>query len=385
MKKTPTPGEMLTQQMDQLLNEGTADSDASVQQFLLLGLQRLLQVMLEAETHEVLGRDRYEKTSRSAGRHSGYKPMRIQLSMGELVLRVPRIRGAAVAHERQLAALVSKNPGNLEYLLDHLFSRPWSRGEVQTLFADPETGETPLSSTLLDVLMSEMQNQYQSFQERDLSRHVIDNVFIAPVSEQWRGNARQKSALLCAWGVRHDGRTVILHFAEGDKRDVSVWRDFMKHMRARGLANPNHIFFEGSSAFLSVAREVFPRSLRYRVSLLLIPLVAIAALILMLLDVDSPLRLFFVFGFQMLIPGWAFVRLLTLREPVHEFMLAILLSLSINTIVSEIMILAHIWSAQNAMIIVVLITLCGILLEVVLNRRHRARERWACYGVGYQL
>lgn len=376
---------MLTQQLNQMLNEGTDNSDTAAEQFLLLGLQRLLQVMLEAEADELLGRNRYEKTSRSTGRHSGYKTMQIQLSLGELVLRVPRIRGASVARERRLAAFLSQNPEKLEYLLDHLYARLWSKGEVQTLFTDPETGETPLSTNLMDELVQEIRSQYQNFHDRDLSQHMIDNVFVAPVRDQSRGNAGQKSWLLCAWGVRHDQRTVILHFAEGDKRDATVWRAFMDNMRARGLVNPNHIFFEGSSAFLSVARTVFPRSLRYRVSLVLIPLVAIAALILMLLDVKSPIRLWTVFGFQLLFPGWAFVRVLTLREPVHEFMLAILLSLAINTVVSEIMILARIWSAQNAMIIVVLITLCGIFLEVFSNRRHRARERWACYGVGYQL
>ena len=68
----------------------------------------------------------------------------------------------------------------------------------------------------------------------------------------------------------------------------------------------------------------------------------IAVVLMVAANLVSPLRPALVFGFLFVCPGMAFVRLLHLRNRFTEFMLAVALSLAIDTLVSEMLVLTRI-------------------------------------------
>jgi hypothetical protein len=86
-------------------------------------------------------------------------------------------------------------------------------------------------------------------------------------------------------------------------------------------------------------------------------------------DLASPLRPILVFGFLLICPGMAFVRLLHLRDRFAELMLAVALSLAITTLVSEMLVLMGIWSPAGSVLAIVSIAIAGAVLQLISGQR----------------
>lgn len=91
----------------------------------------------------------------------------------------------------------------------------------------------------------------------------------------------------------------------------------------------------------------------------------IAIGIIQMLDLSSPIRPFLAFWFLLVCPGMAFVRLLKMQHTLIELTTAIALSLTLNTIVAEIMIYTDIWSSDWAVAVLISITIIGAVLQLI--------------------
>jgi len=96
-------------------------------------------------------------------------------------------------------------------------------------------------------------------------------------------------------------------------------------------------------------------------------LIAVAATVLVFLDVDSPLRVALVAIFLLVCPGLALVRLLRLDDPLLELTLAVAFSLALAGLVAVALLYADLWSPGAGLVILVVITLVGTLLESTLS------------------
>lgn len=104
-----------------------------------------------------------------------------------------------------------------------------------------------------------------------------------------------------------------------------------------------------------------------------ISMMALATLFVVLVDLDSPIRPALVFTFIFIIPGLAYVRLLGLGNRVLEGTLAVALSMSIATLVSEALLFAGLWSSPRILVVIVFITAIGIALQIVRFKQLQAR------------
>ena len=94
-------------------------------------------------------------------------------------------------------------------------------------------------------------------------------------------------------------------------------------------------------------------------------------------NLDSPLRPIAAFGFLFICPGMAFVRLLRLTDRWVELGLAVALSVALDTLIAEILVLLRIWSLSATVIAIVAISIGGAALQGVVNRRARLATRSA--------
>ena len=90
----------------------------------------------------------------------------------------------------------------------------------------------------------------------------------------------------------------------------------------------------------------------------------------------APFRPAVAFWFLLLCPGMAFVRLLHIEEWLTELTLSIALSIAINTLVSETMILARLWSPEAGLVALICISLLGATCQIIdaTGRRFGAEE-----------
>ena len=85
-------------------------------------------------------------------------------------------------------------------------------------------------------------------------------------------------------------------------------------------------------------------------------------------NIASPIRPVIAFLFLFVCPGMAFVRLLRIREPSTELMLAIALSLALDTLVTEAILYAGIWSSRLTLLVLICISLIGAVLQPIILR-----------------
>lgn len=79
-------------------------------------------------------------------------------------------------------------------------------------------------------------------------------------------------------------------------------------------------------------------------------------------------RPFVVFWFLFICPGMVLVRFLGLKEPLVEWVLALALSLSIDTIVAGIQLYAGGWSPTGTLVILMSLCVAGAIMQIVMRR-----------------
>lgn len=108
---------------------------------------------------------------------------------------------------------------------------------------------------------------------------------------------------------------------------------------------------------------------------LIITVSALAAGALTFLDAMPAVRVVVGFWFLLVCPGMAYVRLLRIKAVFFELVLAIALSIAINTIVAQALLLTGNWSTKVALGIVIATSVTGAAIQMVLPNRRRGRAQ----------
>lgn len=108
--------------------------------------------------------------------------------------------------------------------------------------------------------------------------------------------------------------------------------------------------------------------------LLAIAIAAIAAMVAIAVDWESPLRVALTLAVFLFVPGLALAELLEIRDPVQRLAIATGASLAIETLVAVALLYAGLFSAEAASAVVVGLT-CVALLAAVLWRDRRVPGR----------
>lgn len=98
---------------------------------------------------------------------------------------------------------------------------------------------------------------------RDLSGIEVAYLFIDGVAERLHlGQPRE--AVLAAWAITMTGTKVLLRLQPGSKEDTACCSDFLRDLKARGLADPGLVITDGAPGLIWVVEECLPRALRQR-------------------------------------------------------------------------------------------------------------------------
>ena len=84
----------------------------------------------------------------------------------------------------------------------------------------------------------------------------------------------------------------------------------------------------------------------------------------MVSDIGSPVRPLVAFWFLLICPGMAFVPLLRIKERLTEVTVAIALSIALDTIVAETMVLTKRWSPEWALFLLICMAVVGAVLQI---------------------
>ena len=260
------PSQKIGKKTEELLRQGL-DGEADVTSLVVrLGIERVVQEMVEQEGTDHLERGHYERRrpeQEHRGYRNGYEPGRIRTAEGEIVVQVPQVRDAPETYRSRLMAFLRGNSDVLERLAVEMYARGLSTRDIEDALEEA-TGDRLLSRTAVSQITEVLWDEYEAFAERDLSGFDVEYLFLDAVYESLRRQGGGKEGVLCAWAICADGRKAMLYLALGNKESYPNWLEFLRDMVKRGLQTPVMVTTDGAPGLIRAVEEVFPRSLRQR-------------------------------------------------------------------------------------------------------------------------
>ena len=96
----------------------------------------------------------------------------------------------------------------------------------------------------------------------------------------------------------------------------------------------------------------------------IIAVLTLALLVMVLQDVQSPIRSWLTFVVLLFCPGFTYISFLRLRDLPSEIAISIALSISLNVILSEIMVFMKIWNPTLLYVFLALVIMVGIFIQI---------------------
>jgi putative transposase len=265
MERIP-PSQKIGKKLDDLLSHGLTGEGNVTSSIVRLGIERLVQELVEQEVTDYLGREHYQRRQpeqEHRGYRNGYEPGRIRTAEGEVVVQVPQVRDAPETYHSELMTFLRGNSDVLQRLAVEMYARGLSTRDIEDALVDA-TGDRLLSRTAVSQVTEVLWADYETFASRDLSGFELEYLFLDAVYESLREQGGLKEGILAAWGICADGRKVLLHLALGNKESYPSWLDFLRDMVKRGLQTAVLITTDGAPGLIRAVEEIFAHSLRQR-------------------------------------------------------------------------------------------------------------------------
>lgn len=93
--------------------------------------------------------------------------------------------------------------------------------------------------------------------------------------------------------------------------------------------------------------------------------------------IGPPIQPLIALWFLLICPGMAFIRLLEVGEPYIELTLALALSIALDALVAETLVLARLWTPGGALLVLICFSIAGAMLQLVVSPVRDANTRRA--------
>ncbi|HEY5914880.1 MAG TPA: transposase [Verrucomicrobiae bacterium] len=204
---------------EQFLSPSTRKTPLS--ESIRLGAQLMLQKAVELEVTEFLGRDHYQRSGEGVlqGYRNGYEDKQVQTAEGPLHLKMPQVRDTIEAFDGVWLRALVRRSDKLAALIPQLYVKGVSTRDIEAALNDTLEVEGVSKSTV-STLCGQLKKDFERWQNRDLTEHKILYLFCDGIYLRLRPEDEKAVAVLCAYGIREDGKKVLLHLAVGIEFDV---------------------------------------------------------------------------------------------------------------------------------------------------------------------
>ena len=263
MKKLP-PSERMRKELRQYVAQGAMAQESLISGLAQRATQMIVQELLETEAKEFVGRGYYERSQQEEAVHrNGYEPYRIKTAEGKITVYKPQVRNNEEPFQSQLGAFLKGNSDVLDKLAVEMYARGMSTRDIEDAL-QVATGEQVLSKSAASRVSEKLYEDFEAFQERDLSAYDVEYMFTDAVYESIHKRFKVKEAVLCVWGICRDQRKVLLHMTVGNKESEACWVELFRDMVRRGLQEPTTISSDGAPGVIKAIESVFGKSQRVR-------------------------------------------------------------------------------------------------------------------------
>jgi transposase-like protein len=199
--------------------------------FLREGLQVLMQALIELEVSEQIGAGRYERNAARATQRNGYRERGYETRVGELDLRIPKLRQGT--YFPSLLEPRKRSEKALLAVVQQAYIEGVSTRKVDDLVQ--ALGLTGMDKSKVSRICQQLDELVQDFRQRPFD-HEYPYVWLDALYLKVRQNHRIVSlAVVVAIGVRETGEREVLGFEVGASEEESFWLAFLRGLVERGL------------------------------------------------------------------------------------------------------------------------------------------------------
>ena len=259
------PVERIRAEIDQLFSSDH-DLASILEEVARLSVRLVLQIALEAEVEEFLGRARYERrgdADRPGSRNGHQPPMTVKTTMGAVQLQRPKLRGTDQTFCSRLFGVGVTRTNALEALVISGWVRGLSDRDIEATLAEVLGPEAALSKSTVSRICAAIGEEFAAWRTRDLSGVRLDYLFLDASHCKMHPGAPAEP-VLAAWGVDVDGKPVFVGLAPASSESTDAWDDFLADLKERGLGAPLLGISDGAPGLIGAFDRAFPASLRQR-------------------------------------------------------------------------------------------------------------------------
>jgi putative transposase len=222
--------------------------------FLVPVVQEAMQAILEVEMEECLQAGKHERSDHRLGYRSGYYRRRLITRVGTLVLRVPQDRAGHFS--TQVFEQYQRSEKALVAALAQMYVQGVSTRKVAAI--TEELCGHEFSASSISAITARLDAQLEEFSRRPLAEAFPYVILDARYERVREGGVIVSRAILVALGIDWEGRRQVLAVEYANRESQSSWRDFLVHLKDRGLHDVRFAVSDDHPGLKAAIREVLP-------------------------------------------------------------------------------------------------------------------------------
>jgi putative transposase len=216
-------------------------------------VEEMLNKMLDEEADTLCNAARYEHSEARTDSRAGHYTRQLHAKAGILNLKVPKLR--KTTFETAIIERYRRREASVEEALIEMYLAGVSVRRVEDI--TEALWGTRVSSGTVSDLNKKIYAQIELWRNRPLTGNYayvyLDGIYL---KRSWGGEVRN-IAVLVAIGVDEHGFREILGICEGIKEDQESWRNFLRHLKQRGLAGVQLVISDKCLGLVETLGEFF--------------------------------------------------------------------------------------------------------------------------------
>jgi transposase-like protein len=225
-----------------------------VEEVVRRSVEETLNGLLEAEADQLCGAQRYERSPDRVDTRAGSYERKLETKAGQVTLKVPRLR--SLPFETQIIERYRRRESSVEEALMEMYLAGVSVRRVEDI--TEALWGTRVSPSTVSELNQKLYERIEAWRNQPISGQFayvsLDGVWL---KRSWGGEVKNV-AVLVAVGVDQDGYRHVLGVCEGAKEDAASWRQFLRHLKERGLSGVRLVTSDKCLGLVEVLGEFYP-------------------------------------------------------------------------------------------------------------------------------
>jgi putative transposase len=217
-------------------------------------VEETLNGMLDAEADRLCQAKRYERTAERVDTRAGSYERKLVTKAGEVKLKVPRLR--SLPFETQIIERYRRRESSVEEALMEMYLAGVSVRRVEDI--TEALWGTRVSPSTVSELNQQLYERIEAWRNQPITGRFayvyLDGIWL---KRSWGGEVKNV-AVLVAIGVDQDGYRQILGVVEGVKEDAESWRQFLRHLKERGLTGVELVTSDKCLGLVESLGEFYP-------------------------------------------------------------------------------------------------------------------------------